>query len=89
MSKIEMLQQQSKNIASYGRTHEGLVWDVRSSSSYEVIIMHWKRHVSYKTWFECWKKKKRAKINNLKKVKDLGMIIDVKFKEIVKAVLDL
>jgi len=35
------------------------------------------------------KKKKKAKINNLKKVKDLGMIIDVKFKEIVKAVLDL
>jgi hypothetical protein len=33
--------------------------------------------------------KKKTKINNLKKVKDLGMIIDVKFKEIVKAFLDL
>jgi hypothetical protein len=34
-------------------------------------------------------KKNKAKINNLKEVKDLGMIIDVKFKEIMKAFLDL
>jgi len=34
-------------------------------------------------------KKNKAKINNLIKVKDLGMIIDVKLNEIVKAFLDL
>jgi len=34
-------------------------------------------------------KKNKAKINNLIEVKDLGMIIDVEFKEIVKAFLDL
>jgi hypothetical protein len=35
------------------------------------------------------KKKNKAKINNLIEVKDLGMIIDEEFKEIVKAFLDL
>jgi hypothetical protein len=34
-------------------------------------------------------KKNKAKINNFKKVKDLGMIIDVEFKKIVKTFLDL
>jgi hypothetical protein len=34
-------------------------------------------------------KKNKAKINNLKEVKDLAMTIDVKFKKIMKAFLDL
>jgi len=35
------------------------------------------------------RKRTRPKLTTLKKVKDLEMIIDVKFKEIVKAFLDL
>lgn len=61
------------------------MWETKSFFNYEIIILHWKiKNVLLIKQDSNVEKMNKTNINNFKEVKDLGMIIDVEFKERVK-----
>ncbi len=65
------------------------MWETKSFFNYEIIILHWKiKNVLLIKQDSNVEKMNKTNINNFKEVKDLGMIIDVEFKERVKTFLE-
>ncbi len=65
------------------------MWETKSFFNYEIIILHWKiKNVLLIKQYSNVEKMNKTNINNFKEVKDLGMIIDVEFKERVKTFLE-
>jgi hypothetical protein len=78
MTKLEM-QQQSKSITS-------MVGHMKANSKKSFLTMKLDTYIERNNVFVVWhdlkvEKKNEAKINNLKGTRDLGMVMEVEFKE--------